>query len=196
MYEYIQGKLEELAPAFAVIEAGNVGYLIHISLNSFSVLQGQTQTKLFIEEVIREDAHLLFGFSDKAERDLFRLLVSVSGVGANTANMILSSFSVAELEQVIAAGDVNAIKKVKGIGLKTAQRLIIDLKDKVKLSDSAASLASPVASQVKTEAIQALVMLGYVQAEASKIVEDIVSVQPTLELNQLIKEALRHNAKK
>src|SRR5574344_551805 len=132
MYEYIKGEIAELTPTSAVIEANSVGYLLHISLNTYSALEGQKTGKLYIEEVIREDAFTLFGFSDLSERALFRQLVSVSGVGANTAGVILSSFSVQELQQVIASGDVNAIKKVKGIGLKTAQRLIIDLKDKVK----------------------------------------------------------------
>ena len=121
MYEYISGKISELTPTYAVVEANSVGYMVHITLNSYSALEGKAEAKLYIEEIIREDAFILYGFSDTAERVLFRQLMSVSGVGANTASVILSSFSVPELQTVIANGDVNSIKKVKGIGLKTAQ---------------------------------------------------------------------------
>ena len=192
MYEYIKGEIAELTPTSAVIEANSVGYLLHISLNTYSALEGQKTGKLYIEEVIREDAFTLFGFSDLSERALFRQLVSVSGVG-----VILSSFSVQELQQVIASGDVNAIKKVKGIGLKTAQRLIIDLKDKVKPEGGSGVLPLVSArNEVRDEAVQALSILGYPQPEAAKLVDAVLSQQPDMPLDKLIKESLRQNGKK
>lgn len=196
MYEYISGKISELTPTYAVIEAGHIGYMVHITLNSYSALEGKADAKLYIEEIIREDAYILYGFSETSERVLFRQLMSVSGVGANTASVILSSFSVAELQQVIANGDVNSIKKVKGIGLKTAQRLIIDLKDKVVPSAGAADGAIPFANprnEDRNEAIAALSMLGYTAADSAALVDKVLAAQPDLPLNKLVKEALRLN---
>ncbi len=196
MYEYISGKISELTPTYAVIEAGQIGYMVHITLNSYSALEGKADAKLYIEEIIREDAYILYGFSETSERVLFRQLMSVSGVGANTASVILSSFSVAELQQVIANGDVNSIKKVKGIGLKTAQRLIIDLKDKVVPSAGAADGAIPFANprnEDRNEAIAALSMLGYTAADSAALVDKVLAAQPDLPLNKLVKEALRLN---
>lgn len=195
MYEYISGKISELTPTYAVIEANSIGFMIHITLNSYTALEGQANAKLFIEEIIREDAYNLYGFSEVSERLLFRQLMSVSGVGANTASVILSSFSVPELQQVIANGDVNSIKKVKGIGLKTAQRLIIDLKDKVVPTagnDGVLPLANP-RSQDRDEAIAALSMLGYTAADSAALVDKVLASQPDLPLNKLVKEALRLN---
>ncbi|MBQ4033944.1 MAG: Holliday junction branch migration protein RuvA [Paludibacteraceae bacterium] len=194
MYEYISGKISELTPTYAVVEANSVGYMVHITLNSYSALEGKAEAKLFIEEIIREDAFILYGFSDVSERVLFRQLMSVSGVGANTASVILSSFSVPELQQVIANGDVNAIKKVKGIGLKTAQRLIIDLKDKVVPSAAGGTIpfANP-RNEDRSEAIAALSMLGYTAADAAALVDKVLAAQPDLPLNKLVKEALRLN---
>lgn len=197
MYEYISGKLAELTPTYAVVDAHGVGYMVHTTLNTYTALEGKPEAKLFVEEVIREDAYNLYGFSDAEERALFRLLTSVSGVGANTASVILSSFSVPELQQVIASEDVNSIKKVKGIGLKTAQRLIIDLKDKVTpTAGTAASGTLPLAnnrSEDRSEAITALTMLGYTPADSATLVDKVLAAQPELPLNKLVKEALRLN---
>lgn len=192
MYEYISGKISELTPTYAVVEAKSVGYMVHITLNSYSALEGKAEAKLYIEEIIREDAFILYGFSDTAERVLFRQLMSVSGVGANTASVILSSFSVPELQTVIANGDVNSIKKVKGIGLKTAQRLIIDLKDKVVPSTDTLQFASS-RSEDRNEAITALSMLGYTAADSAALIDKVLAAQPDLPLNKLVKEALRLN---
>ncbi|MBO4333774.1 MAG: Holliday junction branch migration protein RuvA [Paludibacteraceae bacterium] len=192
MYEYISGKISELTPTYAVVEANSVGYMVHITLNSYSALEGKAEAKLYIEEIIREDAFILYGFSDTAERVLFRQLMSVSGVGANTASVILSSFSVPELQTVIANGDVNSIKKVKGIGLKTAQRLIIDLKDKVVPSTDTLQFASS-RSEDRNEAITALSMLGYTAADSAALIDKVLAAQPDLPLNKLVKEALRLN---
>ena len=192
MYEYISGKISELTPTYAVVEANSIGYMVHITLNSYSALEGKAEAKLYIEEIIREDAFILYGFSDTAERVLFRQLMSVSGVGANTASVILSSFSVPELQTVIANGDVNSIKKVKGIGLKTAQRLIIDLKDKVVPSTDTLQFASS-RSEDRNEAITALSMLGYTAADSAALIDKVLAAQPDLPLNKLVKEALRLN---
>lgn len=199
MYEFISGKIDELTPTSAVLETGGVGYMVHITLNSYTALEGKEDAKLYIEEIIREDAHLLYGFADKNERVLFRQLISVSGIGANTASVILSSFSVSELQQVITNEDVNAIKKVKGIGLKTAQRLIIDLKDKMQPLEGAAATASGTInfaserSQDRSEAITALTMLGYTASDSAALVDKVLASQPDLPLNKLVKEALRLN---
>ena len=135
MLDYIKGEITELTPALVVIEIGGLGYISHISLNTYSALNGLKECKLYVYEAIREDAHLLFGFLEKKERDLFLLLISVSGVGANTARMILSSLTTSELGIIITSGNSSALKTVKGIGAKTAERIIIDLKDKVKISE-------------------------------------------------------------
>ncbi|MCQ2193408.1 MAG: Holliday junction branch migration protein RuvA [Paludibacteraceae bacterium] len=193
MYEYINGKISELTPTYVVIECGQIGYFIHISLNTFSALENKEFAKLYIYEAIREDAISLYGFCEKAERTLFLLLTSVSGVGANTARMILSSFSVGELEAIIASGDVAQLKSVKGIGLKTAQRLLVDLKDKVQVSvEAVESLGAATAMKAnKEEAITALTMLGFNQQASAKVVDKILNVAPNLPLEKIIKEALK-----
>lgn len=196
MYEYFKGKISELAPANVVLEVAGIGYNIHISLNSYTALEGKEEATIFVEEIIREDAHLLYGFTDKQERELFRQLMSVSGVGANTANLILSAFSVNELELVISGGDVNAIKKVKGIGAKTAERLIVDLKDKIKPSGDATVGGVSSRNTDRDDAINALILLGYPAAESKKLVTTILTSQPTLTLDKIVKEALKMNLKK
>lgn len=193
MFEYINGKISELTPTYVVLDCNQIGYFIHISLNTFSALENKERAKLYVYEAIREDAISLYGFCEKAERQLFLLLTSVSGVGANTARMILSSFSVNELETIIASGDVNQLKSVKGIGLKTAQRLLVDLKDKVKISaESIDNLGATSAMKAnKEEAVAALTMLGFNQLASAKVVDKILNVAPNLPLEKIIKEALK-----
>ena len=195
MIEYIRGELAEITPALAVIDCNGVGYGIHISLNTYSAIQGKKSVKLYIYEAIREDAHVLFGFSTKQERELFLLLISVSGIGGNTARMILSALSPAELCNVISSGNEKLLKGVKGIGLKTAQRIIVDLKDKIAatgmetVSGSIATL-SPANTEVHDEAIAALTMLGFAQAPSQKVVTSILKEEPGLTVEKVIKLTL------
>lgn len=194
MLEYVRGEIAELTPANVVIDCNGVGYSVNISLNTYSALQGKTQCKVYVYEAIREDAHLLFGFFDRRERDCFLLLITVSGVGANTARMILSSLTVDELEQAIVGNNANILKSVKGIGLKTAQRIIVDLKDKVTVTAGEADLglpAMPEKNKVKDEAVAALVILGFPQAASVKAVDKIVNELPNITVEQVIKNALR-----
>ena len=196
MIEYIRGELAEITPALAVIDCNGIGYGIHISLNTYSAIQGKKSVKLYIYEAIREDAHVLFGFSTKQERELFLLLISVSGIGGNTARMILSALSPAELCNVISSGNEKLLKGVKGIGLKTAQRIIVDLKDKIAatgmetVSGSVATL-SPANTEVHDEAIAALTMLGFAQAPSQKVVTAILKEEPELTVEKVIKLALK-----
>lgn len=192
MIEYIKGEITDLTPTYCVLESYGVGYMLNISLSSYEKLKSEHSARLFVYENIREDAHLLYGFITVEERALFLLLLSVSGVGAATARMILSSFSVDELIQAIASGDVNAIKSVKGIGLKSAQRIIVDLKDKVdKVGAKAVDIdLSNTKNEKAQEAVAALVMLGF-QAQASqKVVDKLIKESPELEVSKLIKRAL------
>jgi Holliday junction DNA helicase RuvA len=195
MIEYIKGEIAELTPTAAVIECCGVGYEASITLNTYSALQGKKEAKLYIYEVIREDTHLLFGFSNKQERELFLLLISVSGIGGNTARTILSAFTVAELCEAIATGNETAIKSVKGIGLKTAQRLIVDLKDKIKgIGSSVQSTATTTLlpdNDVIDGAVSALIMLGFPAAATNKVVQAIVKSEPTATVEQVIKLALK-----
>ena len=193
MLDYIKGEITELTPALVVIEIGGLGYISHISLNTYSALNGLKECKLYVYEAIREDAHLLFGFLEKKERDLFLLLISVSGVGANTARMILSSLTTSELGIIITSGNSSALKTVKGIGAKTAERIIIDLKDKVKISEetSVSTATQIVHSEAGKEAVSALVMLGFNQPASQKIVTKIVNNNPELSVEQIIKNALK-----
>ena len=195
MIEYLRGEIAELTPATAIIECCGVGYETSITLNTYSALQGQKDTKLYIYEVIREDAHQLFGFSNKSERELFLLLISVSGIGGNTARTILSAFTVNELCEAIITGNEAAIKSVKGIGLKTAQRIIIDLKDKIKGfgSDFAGNTVAPAAinNDVIDGATSALIMLGFPAAATNKVVQSIVKSEPQATIEQVIKLALK-----
>ena len=194
MIEYIKGEVVELTPARMIMECGGVGYELNISLNTYSAYTGQPTGKIYVYEIIREDAHLLFGFSEKVERELFLLLTSVSGVGPNTARMILSSLPPSELIQVIATKNETALTAVKGIGLKTAQRILVDLKNKVKpvegLMDTAVSTVAP-SGAVAEEAVAALVMLGFQKAASQKAVTSILKGSPALAVEQVIKTALR-----
>ena len=191
MIEYLKGKITEITPANAVIECYGVGYDVNISLTSYSLLKEGEECKLYIYEAIREDAHLLYGFVKKQERELFILLISVSGVGPNTARIILSSFTPSELENVIASGNVGLLKNVKGLGTKTAERIIVDLKDKIKVGDSTFIIGTREEQEVQEETIAALVMLGYPQPAAKKVVQKISKENPTYKVEELIKAALK-----
>lgn len=189
MYEYISGKLASLTAATAVVDCGGVGYLLEITLNTYSAIQEKQEVKLWVHEVIREDAHILCGFFTQKEREMFRLLLGVNGVGAATARMMLSSLSVEELTNAIATKDVKLVQRVKGIGAKTAQRIVLELQDKVGSVPSSAGMAvAPVVSQNKEEALSALVMLGFPKAAADKVLQ---SLDNGLSVEGLIKEALK-----
>ncbi len=192
MIEYITGKITELTPASVVIECNGIGYFLNISLTTYSALSSNTATKLFVYESIREDAHVLFGFIDRKERELFLLLISVSGVGPNTARMILSSLSAPELEQVIVSGNANILKNVKGIGAKTAQRIIVDLKDKIKPGDNPLNISMPQNQEVQDEAVAALVMLGFPQSASTKVVQKLLKESPSMKVEAIIKAALKN----
>ena len=196
MIEYLKGELAEITPATAIIECCGVGYETGITLNTYSALQGKKDVKVFIYEVIREDTHQLFAFHNKEERELFLLLISVSGIGGNTARTILSAFTVSELCDVIANGNETILKSVKGIGLKTAQRIIVDLKDKIKniapgSTLSASSAAAMPNSETAEAAVSALVMLGFPSSAASKVVQSVIKSEPSASVEQIIKLALK-----
>ena len=203
MIDYIKGELTELQPAQAVVEAAGVGYALGISLNTYTAIQGKKDIKLFVYEAIvtggRDDSITLYGFATRQERELYRMLISVSGVGANTARMILSSLSPAELCNVITNADEKMLKSVKGIGLRTAQRIIVDLKDKIMASGIADELhvstkpsdAPTVDVAIKDEAVSALTMLGFSPAPSAKVVVKIMTEQPGLPVEQVVKLALK-----
>ncbi|WP_270721188.1 Holliday junction branch migration protein RuvA [Bacteroides hominis] len=198
MIEYIKGEIAELSPATAVIDCNGLGYAVNISLNTYSAIQGKSSCKLYIYEAIREDAYVLYGFVDKQERELFLLLISVSGIGGNTARMILSALSPAELVNVISTENANMLKTVKGIGLKTAQRVIVDLKDKIKTGAVAAAtggvtgtLLPAMNAEVHEEAVAALTMLGFAAAPSQKVVLAILKEEPDAPVEKVIKLALK-----
>ena len=202
MIDYIKGELAEITPAMAVVEAAGVGYALNISLNTYTAIQGKKEVKLFVHESLvtggRDDSFTFFGFASKQERELYRLLISVSGVGANTARMILSSSSPAELSNAIASGNERLLKGVKGIGLKTAQRIIVDLKDKVlalgiaqEVSMGEGGSSAIVNSEVTDEAVSALTMLGFSPAPSAKVVKEILTEKPDMPVEMVVKEALK-----
>lgn len=191
MYDYLRGEIAEIAPTYAVIDCGGVGYYVNISLNTYTAIQNLREAKLFVYEAIREDAYTLFGFCDKQEREMFELLISVSGVGPNTARMILSSLTVDDLMSVIASGNSGMLKSVKGIGAKTAQRIIVDLKDKVTGVGDAAAVAEQGSGEAYDEAVAALIMLGFTRAAVQKTVGKLLREQPTLKVEEIIKMALK-----
>lgn len=192
MYDYIKGNVAELTPTYVVLDNHGVGYMINISLNSFNALQHQEDVvKVYVYEAIREDAYLLYGFTERRERELFLLLISVSGVGANTARMILSSLTPSDLEQTIVSENVSILKSVKGIGAKTAERIIVDLKDKIKLSTDTLLDKSQVTSEVFDEAMSALVMLGFTKQMSQKTLKKLFTAEPTITVEQAIKKALK-----
>ena len=208
MIEYIKGQLTDVNPTYVVIEAAGVGYAINIALPTYSELVGKEgqESRLYITEIIREDAHELYGFFSKGERELFVMLMTVSGIGANTARMIMSAYSAAEIRQIIATGNARALAQVKGLGPKTAQRIIVDLKDKVlkidlaigdrgEIGDEAIRLfgeePQSVDSPVKQEAVSALVMLGFAAVASGKVVDKILKAAPESSVEQVIKQALK-----
>ena len=201
MIEYIKGELAELTPAQAIVEAYGVGYALNISLNTYENIQGKKDVKLYVHESLvtggRDDSYTFFGFATKQERDLYRLLITVSGVGANTARMILSAAPPAELAGAISSGNERPLKGVNGIGLKTAQRIIVDLKDKIlslgiAQEVSAGSAAdSTIPSDVRDEAVAALTMLGFSPAPTAKVVTAILTDDPSLPVEQVVKLALK-----
>ena len=208
MIEYIKGQLTDINPTYVVLEAAGVGYAINIALPTYSELVGKEgqESRLYITEIIREDAHELYGFFSKGERELFVMLMTVSGIGANTARMIMSAYSAAEIRQIIATGNARALSQVKGLGPKTAQRIIVDLKDKVlkidlgsqanqgSLEDAVSGYSLEVQSEdsaVKQEAISALMMLGFAAAASGKVVDKILKATPESSVEQVIKQALK-----
>lgn len=196
MIEYIKGELTEITPTMAVIECNGLGYGINVSLNTYSAIQGKKEVKLYIYESIREDAYILYGFATKQERELFLLLISVSGIGGNTARMILSALTPSELCNVISSGNDKLLKTVKGIGLKTAQRIIVDLKDKISTTDIGTSTTSaPISitanNEIYEEAIAALTMLGFAQTPSQKVVAAILKEEPDAAVEKVIKLALK-----
>ena len=197
MIEYIKGELTELTPAMATVEAAGIGYGLNISLNTFSAIQGKKEVKLYVYEAIREDAHVLFGFVNKKEREMFLLLITVNGVGANTARMMLSGMSVSELCNAISTGNARMIQNVKGIGKMTAQRIIVDLRDKIvsmgiaQEIPSGGQIQAPVNNEVRDEAVSALTMLGFAPAPSQKVVLQILQQQPDAPVEQVVKLALK-----
>lgn len=190
MIEYIKGPIAALNPTAVTVDAGPLGYLINISLNTYSQLEGQKDCRLLIHLQIREDAWTLYGFADERERTLFRALIGVSGVGAATAMLILSAFGTAELEAAISGGDAKLLKTVKGVGGKTAERIIVDLRDKIKAGEDTLSIKTRMSTDVFDEALAALVMLGYTKANAQKALKKLFEADPTLKLETAIKKAL------
>lgn len=190
MIEFVSGRLDSLNPTSVIIDGGTIGYLVNISLNTYAALQTKTEARLLIHELIREDSWTLYGFASEAERVLFRALIGVSGVGATTAMLILSAYTTAELESLISSGDTNSLKNVKGIGKKTAERIIVDLRDKIKTTDSTLIQKPQTSPDVFDEALAAMVMLGYTRPVAQKALKKVFDNEPAIRLEAAIKKAL------
>ena len=192
MYAYIDGKLTFKNPAYVVVEAGGIGYHINISLNTYSNLSDSERCKLYTWLHVKEDAHTLYGFADEGERRLFLHLISVSGIGPNTGRMILSSITPEEIQTAIVKADLPLIQRIKGLGAKTAQRLVLELQDKLKKEGADSLISIPQHNTIKDEALSALVMLGFVKQTAEKTIDQILKVtEGTLSVEQLIKQALK-----
>ena len=194
MYEYISGAVTELAPTYAVVEACGLGYYINISLQTYSAIEGQEKVKLFLHFAVREDAQIFYGFATKMERELFRMLIGVSGVGGNTARMILSTYSTSELRNIIATENAVLLKNVKGLGLKTAQKIIVELSGKMLelgSSDDMPKVLSVQNSAVWDEAVSALMMLGFPKAASDKVVKSVLSEMPSAQVEEIIRQSLR-----
>lgn len=190
MIEYIEGRVDSLTPTEVVVDCSGVGYFLEISLTTFDALRDRPSTRVLVHEVIRDDAHLLFGFATHAERALFRLLLGVSGVGANTARMLLSALPPSSLEAAIAEGDVKSLKSIKGIGAKTAERIIVDLRDKIKPTEGALLNVAAKSGEAYEEALGALVMLGFQRNLSQKALKSIFERDPSLSAEKAIKLAL------
>lgn len=191
MYEYINGYITELNPAYIVLESSGIGYYISISLFTYSQLSEEKEFQIFIHQVVREDSLLLFGFFDKKERALFRLLISVSGVGSNTARMMLSSLQPSEITNAIANGEVNTLQSIKGIGGKTAQRIIIDLKDKIEIKPEMQEIIMSQGNTIKEESLSALVTLGFAKKTVEKVLDGIFKNNADITVEQAVKLALK-----
>ena len=194
MYEYISGLVADLAPTHAVIDAGGVGYYINISLQTYSAIENQESALLYLHFAVREDAHIFYGFATKIERELFRQLISVSGVGGNTARMILSTYSTSELRNIIATENAVLLKNVKGLGLKTAQKIIVELSGKMLelgASDDVQPRLGVVDNSILNEAVAALVMLGFQKSASEKVVKAILEESPTAAVEDVVRQALR-----
>ncbi|QIA09359.1 Holliday junction branch migration protein RuvA [Draconibacterium halophilum] len=191
MYEFIKGNITEISATNVIVETSGVGYFVHISLNSYSALNGKKEVKVFLHQVVREDAHTLYGFATTTERELFRNLISVNGVGANTAIMMLSSLDPDELKAAVTTENVAVLKAVKGIGAKTAQRIIIDLKDKLGKIPDSGQILTVADNTIRNESLSALVMLGFVKKDAEKTVSKILQEQPGASVESVIKQALK-----
>lgn len=201
MYEYIQGQLVEINPAYAVVDTGGTGFILHITLSTYTKINGLKTCKLYAHQVIREDAHVLFGFADPEERELFRLLISVSGVGPNTARLLLSSLNISELKDAIVTGRVGVLKSVKGIGEKSAQRIIVDLKDKVDRVVTSPQKVEFSHNTIREESLSGLVILGFPKKVAEKAVDEVIkelrqlvvaeNEAPAVSVERIIKEVLK-----
>lgn len=193
MYDYIKGQLDRLTPAAAVVEAGGVGYYINISLQTFSSIESATEVKLYTHFIVREDAQVLYGFYTLEEREVFRALIGVSGVGGNTARMILSTFSSDEVRSIIATGQADVLKSVKGLGIKTAQKIIVELRDKLGVS-ATEEVALPIraaANETYSESLSALVMLGFTKPASEKVLRALLKEHPEAHVEELIRMALK-----
>ncbi|HOP58646.1 MAG TPA: Holliday junction branch migration protein RuvA [Bacteroidales bacterium] len=192
MIDYIKGTIQVTTPTYLIVEAGNIGYYLNISLNTYTGLEGKNECRILVHEIIREDSHQLFGFIDKKERDIFRLLLSVSGVGAGTARMMLSSLTPEEIERAILSSDVNILKSIKGIGLKSAQRIVVDLKDKLGKPVGTSEIFASPDNTNRNEALSALVMLGFAKSAVVKVLEKLAREEKDLTVEDLIRKALKN----
>tara|TARA_R110001583_G_scaffold7286_3_gene36293 strand:+ start:18957 stop:19538 length:582 start_codon:yes stop_codon:yes gene_type:complete len=191
MFEYIKGDISELTPTAVIVENHGMGYYINITLNTYSQLSGHKSAQLYLHQVIRDDAHLLFGFKELKERDVFRLLISVSGVGANTARVMLSSLTAEEIKKAIFSNNSKTLQDVKGIGAKTAQRIIIELKDKIGKEDELGEILLPQNNTIREEALSALVMLGFAKNTVTKVLDKVIKANAPASVEELIKIALK-----
>jgi Holliday junction DNA helicase RuvA len=191
MIDYINGKITELNPAFVVVECNGIGYSINISLNTYTALEKSETCRIFVHEAIREDAYQLYGFAEAEERGLFRQLITVSGVGAGTARIMLSSLRTTDLRQAIIEGNVSILKSVKGIGLKTAQRIIVDLKDKIGKHTGSGEIIAFSDNTAREESLSALVMLGFARNSATKVVDNLLKENMTLPVEEIVRKALK-----